>query len=210
MPPPRSLRPQSIWEKQALLDAFRQEGVKELHATKLWSHLLRHPNANWTDVPDLPHAATRLLDSQFVRSTSTVVQHQTSKDKETTKLLIQLQDGMQVESVIMQYDTTCVFEDAEGDEALPSLTSPEDPPCSSSDGASVCTSSTVVYGRRRATLCVSSQVGCQMGCTFCATGTMGLKANLTAAEIRAAATCAAPCTHTQCGVHGHGRAAVKL
>jgi hypothetical protein len=27
-----------------------------------------------------------------------------------------------------------------------------------------------VYGRKRATLCVSSQIGCQMGCTFCATG----------------------------------------
>jgi len=33
------------------------------------------------------------------------------------------------------------------------------------------------------TVCVSSQVGCKMGCTFCATGTMGLLANLTAAEI---------------------------
>jgi len=37
--------------------------------------------------------------------------------------------------------------------------------------------------KRRTTVCVSSQVGCQMGCTFCATGTMGLSGNLTAAEI---------------------------
>lgn len=35
----------------------------------------------------------------------------------------------------------------------------------------------------RATLCLSSQVGCSMGCTFCATGTMGLTAHLTAGEI---------------------------
>jgi len=27
---------------------------------------------------------------------------------------------------------------------------------------------------RRSTVCVSSQVGCAMGCTFCATGTMNL------------------------------------
>lgn len=33
------------------------------------------------------------------------------------------------------------------------------------------------------TLCVSSQVGCRMGCTFCETGRMGLLRNLTAAEI---------------------------
>ncbi len=37
--------------------------------------------------------------------------------------------------------------------------------------------------KERATLCVSSQVGCKMNCYFCATGKMGFKANLTAAEI---------------------------
>ncbi|MBA3939531.1 MAG: radical SAM protein [Planctomycetes bacterium] len=33
------------------------------------------------------------------------------------------------------------------------------------------------------TLCISSQVGCKMGCTFCETGRMGLLRNLSAAEI---------------------------
>jgi 23S rRNA (adenine2503-C2)-methyltransferase len=33
------------------------------------------------------------------------------------------------------------------------------------------------------TVCVSSQVGCRMGCTFCRTATMGLVRNLTAHEI---------------------------
>jgi 23S rRNA (adenine2503-C2)-methyltransferase len=35
----------------------------------------------------------------------------------------------------------------------------------------------------RRTLCVSSQVGCAVGCTFCLTGTMGLARNLTPGEI---------------------------
>ena len=35
----------------------------------------------------------------------------------------------------------------------------------------------------RATLCVSSQAGCRMGCRFCATGRQGLQASLTADEI---------------------------
>ena len=35
----------------------------------------------------------------------------------------------------------------------------------------------------RVTLCISSQVGCAMGCTFCATGTMGIVRNLTAGEM---------------------------
>ena len=37
--------------------------------------------------------------------------------------------------------------------------------------------------RDRATLCVSTQVGCQMDCLFCATGKQGFEKNLTAAEI---------------------------
>ena len=35
----------------------------------------------------------------------------------------------------------------------------------------------------RNTLCISSQVGCAMHCSFCLTGTMGFKRNLTASEI---------------------------
>ena len=35
----------------------------------------------------------------------------------------------------------------------------------------------------RVTYCISSQVGCALGCTFCATGAMGIVRNLTAGEI---------------------------
>jgi 23S rRNA (adenine2503-C2)-methyltransferase len=37
--------------------------------------------------------------------------------------------------------------------------------------------------RGKATVCVSTQVGCALGCAFCATGRMGLERNLTAGEI---------------------------
>jgi len=37
-------------------------------------------------------------------------------------------------------------------------------------------------GKRR-TLCISSQVGCALGCVFCATGRMGFRRNLSVAEI---------------------------
>jgi 23S rRNA (adenine2503-C2)-methyltransferase len=37
--------------------------------------------------------------------------------------------------------------------------------------------------RDRRTLCVSTQVGCAMGCTFCLTATMGLRRQLSAGEI---------------------------
>lgn len=43
--------------------------------------------------------------------------------------------------------------------------------------------SVYIPDHERATLCVSSQVGCKMNCYFCATGKMGFKANLSAAGI---------------------------
>ena len=42
-----------------------------------------------------------------------------------------------------------------------------------------------IPGRGRGTLCVSSQVGCTLTCSFCHTGTQRLVRNLTAAEITA-------------------------
>src|SRR5205814_9126517 len=40
-----------------------------------------------------------------------------------------------------------------------------------------------VRGWRRATICVSSQVGCAVNCQFCLTALLGVKRNLTAGEI---------------------------
>ncbi|MDD3322972.1 MAG: 23S rRNA (adenine(2503)-C(2))-methyltransferase RlmN [Paludibacter sp.] len=37
--------------------------------------------------------------------------------------------------------------------------------------------------KERATLCVSTQIGCKMGCLFCMTGKQGFQGNLTAGEI---------------------------
>jgi 23S rRNA (adenine2503-C2)-methyltransferase len=43
--------------------------------------------------------------------------------------------------------------------------------------------SVIIPGRGRTTLCVSSQIGCRMGCTFCVTGGMGFLRDLTVDEI---------------------------
>ena len=49
------------------------------------------------------------------------------------------------------------------------------------DGASI--ESVLMGYPRRATLCISSQVGCALGCTFCATGQFGFERHLEAGEI---------------------------
>lgn len=64
-----------------------------------------------------------------------------SKKKDTYKALLTLEDGLEVETVLMENQ------------------------------------------RKQWTICVSSQVGCAMGCTFCATGKMGLIRSLNTDEI---------------------------
>jgi 23S rRNA (adenine2503-C2)-methyltransferase len=43
--------------------------------------------------------------------------------------------------------------------------------------------SVLIPSGSRRTLCISSQAGCALGCTFCATGRMGFRRNLTPSEI---------------------------
>jgi 23S rRNA (adenine2503-C2)-methyltransferase len=49
------------------------------------------------------------------------------------------------------------------------------------DGAAI--ESVLMGYRKRTTICISSQVGCAMGCTFCATGQFGFGRHLEAGEI---------------------------
>ena len=43
--------------------------------------------------------------------------------------------------------------------------------------------SSKINGHPRSTICVSTQIGCAMGCVFCATGQMGFETNLMAEQI---------------------------
>jgi 23S rRNA (adenine2503-C2)-methyltransferase len=92
-----------------------------------------------------------------------------STDGETIKTLFQLQDGMAIETVLMKYE--------------PSATHGQD----RHDGSR----------QVRRTLCISTQVGCAMGCIFCATGQMGFKRHLSSGEIIAQVMYYARLLHTQ-------------
>jgi sorting nexin-8 len=101
-------------------------------------------------IKNFPMRLVEPLKRQFALFTSKVVNAQTSLDKSTTKLLVELQDGLRVETVIIRHGAI---------------------------------TSRKPDGESRTTLCVSSQVGCIMGCKFCATGTMGILGDLCAGEI---------------------------
>ena len=48
-----------------------------------------------------------------------------------------------------------------------------------------CVEAVVMYYRHGISICISTQVGCKMGCTFCATGKSGFSRSLTASEMLA-------------------------
>lgn len=116
-------------------------------------------------------------------------------------------DGNRVETVIMRYGDVDLnnypFSKSNADDA--DVDDDDDDDSEEDDAKSTTTQSTTTQstttqsttairlkshpkGRlykshKRATVCLSSQVGCAMGCTFCATGTMDLIANLQPGEI---------------------------
>ncbi|CAI8587287.1 unnamed protein product [Vicia faba] len=157
----------SVFDGGALKTEFEKIGIDPKFVPIIWKHLfltLRNTNTeinsdcNWEwekHVPSLPSSAYPLLRSNFKTPLSSTL-HSVfhSSDNLTSKLLIKLNNGEFVEAVIMRYDTRLGKYGGK-----PRLGGP------------------------RATLCISSQVGCKMGCRFCATGSMGFKSNLSSGEI---------------------------
>ncbi|CAL5377491.1 unnamed protein product [Camellia sinensis] len=144
----------SVFDASQIRTEFENAGINSHFIPLIWKYVIQNPNCEWDDVPSLPSSAYPLLRSKFKPSTSTVHSVIDSSDEVTTKLLIKLQNGAFVEAVIMRYDTR--------------LGKYGGQPRS---------------GGLRSTLCISSQVGCKMGCKFCATGSMGFKNNLSSGEI---------------------------
>ncbi len=89
----------------------------------------------------------------------------------TQKALIRFPDGGQVETVLIP---PVARDDAER---------AEDSDDESESSAEEPNASGMRVAAKRVTQCISSQVGCAMGCVFCASGVAGLKRNMTAGEI---------------------------
>mmetsp|Transcript_37005 Transcript_37005/g.80617 ORF Transcript_37005/g.80617 Transcript_37005/m.80617 type:complete len:436 (-) Transcript_37005:177-1484(-) len=137
---PNSLIPNSILDIQAVEALFTEHGINPKHLNTVYTSIFRRGVTEFEKIPDIGRKAQELLAQNFVLTTSTVVEHKPAADDKGAKLVVRLQNGRLVETVIIKH-------------------------------------------KQHSTVCVSSQVGCAMGCKFCATGTMGLLANLTAGEI---------------------------
>jgi len=152
----RQLRPKPLLDEPSLRSFLVGHGVKPVHMSKIWRHMLANPDCPLDEIPGIPDRIRLPLKEEFTFLTSTVATTLESEIDGTIKLLVRLQDGGEIECVLIHHTGEA-----------------EDPAARQADRCG-----------QRDTLCVSSQVGCRLGCTFCATGTMGLQGNLWAGEIQ--------------------------
>lgn len=123
-----------------LQDLFQSWGEPPYRARQVWSRLYQKLAVSYGEMSELSKALRGKLAQETVIGQLTARAEQRSSDGQTRKLLFELPDGAQVESVLMGYE-------------------------------------------RRRTTCISTQAGCAMNCSFCATGQGGLQRNLTSGEI---------------------------
>jgi 23S rRNA (adenine2503-C2)-methyltransferase len=119
-------------------------GQSAFRARQLWKWIWQKRASSFASMSDIPLALRERLAASASLDRPAVAAQEESRDG-TTKLLLRLADGEEVETVLI--------------------------PSASPDG------------RPRLTLCLSCQVGCAMGCSFCGTGTLGFTRNMTCGEI---------------------------
>jgi 23S rRNA (adenine2503-C2)-methyltransferase len=123
-----------------LTEAVKTWGEPVFRANQIWAGLYKNFWQSPDEFTNLSRPLREKLAENFRFDILTPTLKLDSSDGQTRKTLFKLQDGRQIEAVLMRYD-------------------------------------------RRRTLCISTQVGCAMGCTFCATGQMGFTRHLSSGEI---------------------------
>ncbi len=118
----------------------------------------------------------RAVIEQAGLSMPAVVEHVHRSDDDTQKAIVRFLRGGTVETVLIPPLAQDDAERSDASEEEEAGASPEAAPVTG-------TTSGLRVAARRVTQCISSQVGCAMGCVFCASGVAGLKRNLTAGEI---------------------------
>ena len=126
----------SFEKLQKLMEEY---GQKKFRAQQLYTWVYEKKVRDFSLMSDISAKFIEVLKSDFSLSLPKIAVKQVAHDG-TIKLLLELEDGAKVETVLMRYE----------------------------------------YGNA---VCVSSQVGCNMGCSFCASGLLKKQRNLTPSEM---------------------------
>lgn len=123
-----------------LTSLLQSWGEPAFRAKQVWTGLYKQFWNKPEEFTNLPLTLRQKLKESVRFEALTPSLKLDSSDGQTRKTLFRLDDGRQIEAVLMRYDN-------------------------------------------RRTLCISTQAGCAMGCTFCATGQMGFGRHLNSGEI---------------------------
>jgi 23S rRNA (adenine2503-C2)-methyltransferase len=159
--------PRSLYDLEPadLARLVSEAGEPAYRARQLARQLDRRKVADPGAMTDLPAGFRGFLAERFTGAGLELQRHQVGDDGWTHKFLFALPGGDSVESVLMFYPPRRGPGNPEG---VPRWIAPSDDWEGGRQG--------------RATLCISTQAGCAMGCTFCATGQFGFTRNLSAGE----------------------------
>jgi 23S rRNA (adenine2503-C2)-methyltransferase len=160
----------SLQQLEALTERL---GLERYRSRQLWHALYQQRVSSLEEMSTLPKSVRELLaQSGFQVGMPRIAQAFVSNDG-TERYLVACGDGETVETVWMPNGDDGELgdgSDAADEEAAADSVSTRQP-----------AESAVPY--RRATICISSQVGCAVNCQFCLTAKLGVKRNLTAGEI---------------------------
>jgi len=152
-------------------ETLRPLGIRPFHAKQVFRWLHARSVLEPAQMTDLPGSLRTQLEKLELPRTLEVADERRAAD-DTRKLLVRMRDGATVETVLIPGVTgprgvlpspveAMEEGDDDGDDELPLEPG----------------------GPVRVTQCISTQVGCAMGCVFCASGVAGIKRNLGADEI---------------------------
>ena len=188
LPPPLARTP----EEWAL--ALKAAGVRPFHARQLFRWIQARGVIDPEQMTDLPKELRASMASLELEKTFAVDQVRRAADG-TRKLLVRLRDGATVETVLIPGvsggknglpSPVEPHAQAQGIDA-PGALGPDDADAAAAvdDEEEEPSAGTGAAGTEfvRVTQCVSTQVGCAMGCVFCASGVAGLKRHLGADEV---------------------------
>ncbi len=135
-------------------DLFESWGEPAFRAAQVDGWIYRKLVTEFDAMTDLPRDLRARLSESTKIGAPRAITETSSADGLTRKALLQLDDGQTIETVLMLYPDA------------PGSPSNEEP-----------------RAMKRRTVCISTQVGCPIGCPFCATGQAGYIRNLTPGEI---------------------------
>jgi 23S rRNA (adenine2503-C2)-methyltransferase len=158
---------------QLLERALADRGQPGFRARQVWAWTA-HGASSYEQMTDLPASLRADLARELPFSSLTLAREQSAADG-TVKALFHTADGNPLETVLMRYPGG---RDGRARGGGPGGRGGRDGRADSGRGRAA-----AATGGPRWSLCLSSQSGCPLTCTFCATGAMRFARNLSASEI---------------------------